>query len=73
MDLRYSYEILRQEIDKADFGYVDSNSQLAKDIKSRMNGYIDAIEEMEEQKKMIDVKIKEYRMKLKRTAEEWEI
>ena len=73
MDLRFSYERIRDEISRADFEFLDSSSQLVKDIKARMHGHVDRIEELEKQKKDIDRCIKAERMMLKDLAESWDV
>ena len=73
MDLRFNYDHIRRQIDEADIAGLDPKSLLVRDIKRRMHQEIDAIEELEEQKKNIEVAIQLHRMALKKEAERWEI
>jgi hypothetical protein len=73
MDLRFNYEHIRQQIDSADFDPLDNDSLIVKDIKQRMHSHIDAIEELEEEKKEINTQINLRRLMLKDLADSWEI
>lgn len=67
-------DYLRDQIDKAKIGHdLDPNSQLVKDIKSRMHQHIDHILELEEQKIEISRKIKDERKMLKDLAKKWNV
>lgn len=72
MDLRLTYDRLRHEIDRADFGTIDSEA-LIRDVKRGLHLQLDLIIELEAQKKEIDEKIKKERLNLKKMAEKWEI
>jgi hypothetical protein len=73
MDLRFSYDKIKDEIDRAYFSYLDNDSLLVRDIKRSMHAQVDAILELEKEKLEIDQKIKGHRNKLKTIAEKWEI
>jgi len=73
MDLRFNYEKIRDEINRADFGYIDSESALAKDVKRRLHEHIDMILDLEKEKQQIDSLIQEQRAVLKKEAEKWGI
>lgn len=70
MDMRYTNDILRAEIEKADLS--DFGEYLSKDIKRRANAHIDAIEEYQIQIEELKGKIKAERNALKQLANEWE-
>ena len=73
MDLRYNNEHIRAEIDRADFGVLEGDSQIVKDIKSRMHRHLDRMEELEEKIEEADREIKAERAMLKDLAVSWDV
>ena len=73
MDLRFNYDHIRRQIDEADIMGFDPESTLVKHIKQDMYFHIDAILELEEQRRNIDRLIKKHRKELKDTASKWDI
>ena len=68
-----TYDEIRKQIDRAEFGYIDSKSLLARDIKRDLHRHVDIITELMDQKKDIDRRIAEQRRLLKELSKKWDV